>query len=324
MPSYETSTTVAVLEVDPQVDLVAAGRVDVADLAVVRLAQAASLRVLVVVQDDLLVELVELHQRTPSAPWPARHQGVDLLGRVVQVERRPGHRRHAEPDAGRPGAVVPHPDLHALGVEHLADVVRVDAGDGRTRSCRRGPTGVGGPKIRRSGTSPGASSAYGGELLLVPGDGVHADAGEVVDRRAEPDRLGDRRRAGLEPGRRRRERRPLHRDGLDHRAAAEERRHRGEQLARPHSTPMPVGPSILCPVKATKSASSSATSTGMCGTDCERPASPARPTSRARSRDPGGGVDRAEDVGDQHHRDELGPLVDQLVQCRTRPAGRRR
>ena len=39
---------------------------------------------------------------------------------------------------------------------------------------------------------------------------------------------------------------------------------------RPHSTPMPVGPSILWPEKARKSMSSSCTSTGMCGTALAR------------------------------------------------------
>ena len=36
----------------------------------------------------------------------------------------------------------------------------------------------------------------------------------------------------------------------------------------PHSTPMPMGPIALCALKAKKSAPRSATSTGMCGSDC--------------------------------------------------------
>ena len=52
---------------------------------------------------------------------------------------------------------------------------------------------------------------------------------------------------------------------------------------RPHSTPIPVGPSILCPVNAMKSASSAATSTGRCGTDCEQSSSTLAPTSWARA-----------------------------------------
>jgi hypothetical protein len=49
---------------DPQRDLVPAGRVHVVDLGVVRLPQAAPVRVLVVVQDDLLVQRVEFHPKT--------------------------------------------------------------------------------------------------------------------------------------------------------------------------------------------------------------------------------------------------------------------
>ena len=62
MPSYDTSATLSVDQVHPQVDLVAAGRVDVAHLDLERLAQAAPARLLVVVQDHLLVELLQLHQ----------------------------------------------------------------------------------------------------------------------------------------------------------------------------------------------------------------------------------------------------------------------
>jgi hypothetical protein len=52
----------AVGDVHPQVDLVAAGRVDVADLRFVGLAQTPSPRLLVMVQDDVLVELFQVHQ----------------------------------------------------------------------------------------------------------------------------------------------------------------------------------------------------------------------------------------------------------------------
>ena len=45
----------------PQRHLVAAGRVHVVDLGVVRLAQPLVVGVAVVVQDDLLVHLLELH-----------------------------------------------------------------------------------------------------------------------------------------------------------------------------------------------------------------------------------------------------------------------
>ena len=48
----------------PQRDLVAAGRVDVVHLGVERLPQPAAVRVLVVVQDDLLVHRLQLHPKT--------------------------------------------------------------------------------------------------------------------------------------------------------------------------------------------------------------------------------------------------------------------
>ena len=38
--------------------------------------------------------------------------------------------------------------------------------------------------------------------------------------------------------------------------------------ARPNRTPIPSGPSILCPEKTRKSTPSAVTSTGWCGTDC--------------------------------------------------------
>ncbi len=64
----------------------------------------------------------------------------------------------------------------------------------------------------------------------------------------EADDLGDRRRAGLELGRAESAGEAVEGDVEDHPAAAEERGHGVEQLGpRPHSTPMPVGPSILWP-----------------------------------------------------------------------------
>ena len=59
----------------------------------------------------------------------------------------------------------------------------------------------------------------------------HADRVEVVDRRAQPDVAGDVRRAGLESVRRVVEHGAVEAHFLDHLAAAEERRHRGEVLA---------------------------------------------------------------------------------------------
>ena len=58
--------TVSPSSVHPQRQLVAARGVHVVHLGRERLAQAAAARVLVVVQDDLLVERLELHHATPK------------------------------------------------------------------------------------------------------------------------------------------------------------------------------------------------------------------------------------------------------------------
>src|SRR5215213_3715815 len=73
----------------------------------------------------------------------ASHRSEELLGRAnsvgqrvdvvvpgVHVEGRPGGRRDAVAPDHRPRAVVADPDGDAPVVEHLADVVRVDALDG--------------------------------------------------------------------------------------------------------------------------------------------------------------------------------------------------
>src|SRR3712207_7494532 len=57
-------------------------------------------------------------------------QRVDVVVAGVHVERGAGRRRDAVAPDHRPGAVVPDPDGDAEVVEHLADVVRVDALDG--------------------------------------------------------------------------------------------------------------------------------------------------------------------------------------------------
>jgi hypothetical protein len=66
--------------------------------------------------------------------------------------------------------------------------------------------------------------------VLVLLDCLDADPGEVVDRGAQPDRLGDRGRAGLELVRKLVPGRLLDRDLPDHLAAVVERRHAFEQL----------------------------------------------------------------------------------------------
>src|SRR4029079_2607732 len=58
------------------------------------------------------------------------YEGVDVVLVVVDVERGPGRRRDAEHPHQRLRAVVPGPDADAVLVEHLRDVVRVDALEG--------------------------------------------------------------------------------------------------------------------------------------------------------------------------------------------------
>src|SRR4051794_15246324 len=67
----------------------------------------------------------------PCSPEPLphlgkpRHQGVDLVGGGVDVERRTRRRGHPEAVAHRTRAVVADAYGNAEGVEHLADVVGV-------------------------------------------------------------------------------------------------------------------------------------------------------------------------------------------------------
>ena len=70
----------------------------------------------------------------------------------------------------------------------------------------------------------------GGELDLVAAHRVHAQPGEVVDRRPQPDRLGDGRGAGLELPGQDVGRPAVEADVGDHLAAAEEGGHGVEQL----------------------------------------------------------------------------------------------
>src|SRR3954469_10438346 len=117
--------------------------------------------------------------------------------RRVQVRRHPGRALHAEAFVRRLRAVVPGAYGDAAAVEQLADVVRVHAleleGDRATaqRSVLRAEHGQ--PGHRRE-----ALERVAGDRLLVRTDVVHAERGEVVDGRTEPDRLDDRRGAGLE------------------------------------------------------------------------------------------------------------------------------
>src|SRR6266567_1697754 len=127
-------------------------------------------------------------------------QGVDLGVRVVEVEARPVGCLAAEGAVQRPRAVVTRPDRNAELVEYLADVVRVHALDLE----RDGSAAV----LR--GQRPEDADALDlaerlkrvrGQCLLVRGDVVHAERGQVVHRRAEARGQRHRGDAGLELGR---------------------------------------------------------------------------------------------------------------------------
>ena len=105
--------------------------------------------------------------------------------------------RHAEAAHQRLRAVVAGAHADVLAVEELGDVVRVHAVDleGDHAAAR---VGVGRAETRDAGDLGEPLERVGGQLALVCADALHAERGEVVDGGAEPDGLGDRRRAGLE------------------------------------------------------------------------------------------------------------------------------
>ena len=74
---------------------------------------------------------------------------VDVVLVVVEVERGPRGRRHAEAAHQRLGAVVAGAHADAVLVEDLGDVVGVDVAEGERDRRRRGRRGSGGgPKMR--------------------------------------------------------------------------------------------------------------------------------------------------------------------------------
>ena len=161
----------------------------------------------------------------------------------------------------------------------------------------------GGPYSVIPGTSTMPLQRVLGQLVLPLLDRLQPGRLEVVHRRAEADRLGDRLRPGLELRRHVAPGRLLERDLLDHVAAEVERLHLLEQLELPQSAPTLVGPQSLCAEKARKSAAErldvdAPVRRGLCGVDHR---------DRARSRVPRPStchrVDGAERVGDEVDRD---------------------
>src|SRR3954452_12844065 len=239
-------------------------------------------------------------------------QCVDLGRRGVQIERRSRGRGNSVPEADGPRAVVTDTDRDALFVEDLAHVVRVDVAE--REGDRRAPVlGRGGADDPEAGDLRQALDRVLGERVLVGEDLVHADRLEIVDGRAQTDRLRDRRGARLELVRRRGVRRRVHRHGLDHLAAAQERRQvLQELLAAPQHADAgraahlvtgeghEVGLEGLYVQRHVRR--------GLRGVDADQGADLLRPADYRLDR-----VDRAQDVGHQHEGDDLRLLGDDLV-----------
>ena len=228
-PEKRTSCDLAVavdLELDLQ--LVAAQRVEVLRLEVGVLELAPVMRGLVVLQDVLAVEVV--HQANTSRTVPsASIRPVDLVARGVHGERGAGRGGDAEPAHQRLRAGMAGAHADALAADDLGHVVRMDAVE-RERGDAAAVLDVG-PEEREAGDLAQALDGVADDVARVLPHGVHADAGEEVGRGAEPDRLGDHHRARLELGGRLGRREALLGHAGDHVPAAEERRHRLEQLA---------------------------------------------------------------------------------------------
>src|SRR3954454_9520089 len=156
---------------------------------------------------------------------------VDLLGDRVEVEARPIGSRDAELLHQRLAAVVAGADRNALQVEDLRDVVRMDV-----LEVERDDAGatIGGRAVEPDARHlRQAAERVGGELVLVRLDRVEPDSLEIVDRRAEADRLRHRRRARLELVRQLAPGCFLEAYRVDHVAAGEERIHREQQVGPP-------------------------------------------------------------------------------------------
>ena len=97
--------------------------------AVVRLPQSTVMLRPVMIKDDLLIQVFDLHRvsrRSRDRVIQTLDQGVDFGGSRVQVEGSPGRRLHAEALMQRPGAVMAGPHRDTSRVQQMAYVVWVD------------------------------------------------------------------------------------------------------------------------------------------------------------------------------------------------------
>src|SRR5262245_14553736 len=123
---------------------------------------------------------------------------IDVVAGRIDAEARPRSGRQVEALVERHRAVVAGPDRDTEPVEHLGDVVRVDA---RQVEWHYAAAGVG---VQRAVQLDAGDARRQDlervvdELTLVVADAVHPDRGQVVDRDAETDGVTDGRRPGLE------------------------------------------------------------------------------------------------------------------------------
>src|SRR2546423_9768257 len=168
---------------------------------------------------------------------------IDLLLHGVQVEPRAIRRGDSELLHQRLAAVVSGADRHALHVENLGDVVRVDAVDVERHDAG---AALGRWSVERDARDVGQPpQCVRRELVLVSLDRIEADAREIVDGRAEADRFRHRGRTGLELVRQLSPRRLLEADRVDHVTSGEERLHREQKLAAPPQRPDAARPAHL-------------------------------------------------------------------------------
>ena len=208
---------------------------------------------------------------------------------------------------------MPDPHSDAVVVEHLAEVMRVDP----VHDERHGPAPIQGvpgsddPQARQ-GLKP--RQRLSREFGLVVLYGIHPQRLQVVHRRMQADRLGDHGDAGFEALRRVREGAALHRDRVDHGAAADERRHRRQDVGPAPQTADPGGTEHLVPtprdeVDAQLSYVDRHVRHRLAGIQQDQRPDLACPRSEDRD-----GIDRAQDVALVHETQQAGALVDQLVQ----------
>src|SRR5919198_1006512 len=123
-------------------------------------------------------------------------QPVDLLGHRVEVEARAVRGRHAEPRHQRLAAVVTGADRDALGIEHLRDVVWMNALDVKGHDSG---AAVGGWSVEHDpGDLSEALERHRRELLLVRLDRLDPDRGqEVAAQRLDVHRMVGRSLGGV-------------------------------------------------------------------------------------------------------------------------------